>query len=122
MTATTRTAMATLAILIASTAAGGAHDRFDQDRAYGIIQAERDRQRALVEDGRSDGSITWLEKYDLSREQARIEELERRALADGRMSRDEYRMIREAQSDAERHIWSERRNEQVRGWWWRLWH
>lgn len=107
--------------LIGSAVAADAHDRFSQDKAYGQIQAERDRQKAMIEQGRSDGSLTWYEKYSLNREQTRVDQLERDALADGRLTRDEYRFIRQAQDDAARSIHAERHDGQVRGWWWRLW-
>ncbi len=121
---TTRSRFVVAMIALAATAAAtraDAGDRYNQDRAYGALQAERERQRALVELGRHDGSITWTEKYSLAREQARIEQLERDALADGRLSRDEFRNLRQAQDDAARHIHTERHDNQVRGWWWRLW-
>ena len=127
MTTNSRFAVAMIALAATAAAtqadAGDRYtgDRHNQDRAYGTIQVERERQRALVEQGRNDGSITWTEKYSLSREQARIEQLERDALADGRLSRDEYRNLRQAQDDAARHILTERHDNQVRGWWWRLW-
>lgn len=111
-----------IATLSAATAAhAGARDRYDQDRAWGVIQAERDRQQAIVEQGRADGSITFLEKYAIERGQARIGTLAREALADGRLSREEFLRIREAQADAARHIHAESHDGQVRGWWWRLW-
>lgn len=114
---------AALTLLIGSTVFASAHgrDRYDQDRAYGVVQAERERQRMLVEQGRNDGSLTWYEKYSISREQARIDQLEREALADGRLSKDEFRDLRQAQGDVARSIHAERHDGQVRGWWWRLW-
>ncbi len=121
MTARIPIAIGSIALLIATTATAEARDRYDQDRAYGSIAAERERQRTLVEQGRNDGSLTWYEKYTIGREQARIDALERDALADGRLSRDEYRSIRQAQDDAARSIHAERHDGQVRGWWWRLW-
>ena len=121
MNRTTYIAIASFAFLAASAITASAHDRYNQDRAYGDIQAERERQRAAVEDGRGDGSLTWYEKLSINREQARIAELERAALADGRLGKDEYFRIRQAQDDAARHITAERRDEQVRGWWWRMW-
>jgi hypothetical protein len=114
-------AIAVIATVPIVSASAHTRDRYDQGRAYGEIQAERERQRSHVEQGRNDGSITWTEKYSLSREQARIEQLEREALADGRLDRDEYRTLRQAQDDAARHIHTERHDNQVRGFWWRLW-
>jgi hypothetical protein len=114
----TASALAGLAVF---SSLGNAHERFDQDRAYGSIQAERERQRALVEAGRDNGSLTWYEKYSINRERARIDALERAALADGRLNRDEYRAIREAQTEATRNIYAESHDGQVRGWWWRFW-
>ena len=121
MTRTSKIAIASLATLIATAATASAHDRYDQGRAYGDIQAEHARQQAAIEQGRADGSLTWYEKFAINREQARVEQLEQDALADGRLSKDEYIRIRQAQDDAARHIASERHDEQVRGWWWRMW-
>ena len=64
-------------VIAASAVTGEARDRYDPDRAYGAIQAERERQRSIVEQGRSDGSLTFMEKYSIGREQARINALER---------------------------------------------
>ena len=114
---------AAVAVISGSTMTASAHgrDRYDQDRAYGAIQAEREHQRRLIEQGRNDGSLTWYEKYSIGREQARIDQLEREALADGRLEKDEFHSIRRAQDDTARSIQIERRDGQVRGWWWRLW-
>lgn len=128
------TVIAAISALIATSAAAAAESRFGperfgnspdrygiENRAYAEIKAERERQLALIQQGREEGSITWLERYELGREQARIAELERDALADGHLSRDELRTIRRAQSDALRHIEAERHDAEVRGWWWRVW-
>jgi hypothetical protein len=40
-------------------------------------------------------------------------------LADGKITRDEYYKVKEAQNDAGRHITAEKHDNQVRGWWWR---
>lgn len=121
MLRTTSTLLATIALLAAASAPSSANTSPREDRLWGEIQAERERQNLSISHGRTDGSLTFLERYSLRREQARIDKLEREALADGRLGPDEYRRIRRAQHDAAGHIRAERRDTQVRGWWWRLW-
>jgi hypothetical protein len=117
---------ASAAILAVATLAGAslsaiANTTPREDRMWGQIQAERERQSAVIERGRADGSQTFLESYRLRRERARTDMLVRDALADGRPDRGEWQRIRQAQDDTARHIAAERRDAQVRGWWWRLW-
>ena len=87
-------------------------------------QAEQDR---LIERGQRTGTLTRSEAAQLKAEQARIAELERRAKADGIVTRDERLQIRTAQQQAERHIYEEsadREREGGRrhgGWWGRGW-
>ena len=81
---------------------------------------EIDRQQAReVETGRYQGELTRQEYRQLQSERARIAELERKAKADGYVSRKEFREIREAQDAAERHIQSETHDGQKS--WWRRW-
>jgi hypothetical protein len=97
-------------------APAGAHD-------YGQEIAKRQQtQLDRISEGRKDGSLTWLEAHRLRKEQRRIAELVRNAGADGRLTITERRQIRDAQSSANRHIWSERHDLEVRGLWWRITH
>lgn len=107
------------ALVIIATATAASAESYNG--RYVDIQIERDRQQTAINNGRTDGSLTWFERYSLKREQARIEQLEREALADGRLNREEYRQIRQSQGDAAQHIARERHDGDVRGWWWRLW-
>ena len=87
-------------------------------------QAEQARE---IERGHRNGSLTDREYRDLKAEQTRIAELERRAKADGVVTREERRQIRSAQDAAGRHIIEEetdneraggrRRHGGWRGWW-----
>ena len=116
MTETSHTLLAA-ALLIATTAAASAGGL---DHSAELTDRQQ-RQVSAIDEGRADGSITWFERFVLRREQARITQLHTEALADGHLSRDEYRLIRQAQDDASRHINRERHDSDVRGWWWRLW-
>ena len=87
-------------------------------------QAEQARE---IERGHRNGSLTDREYRDLKAEQTRIAELERRAKADGTVTREERRHIRSAQDAAGRHIIEEetdneraggrRRHGGWRDWW-----
>ena len=83
------------------------------------IEKREQAQEDAIRAGRRDGSLTWLETYRLNREQRRIDSLEARARADGKVTAGEYSTIKRAQDDAARHIYSEKHDEQVRGWFWR---
>ncbi|MBX9925988.1 MAG: hypothetical protein K2Y05_06490 [Hyphomicrobiaceae bacterium] len=76
-------------------------------------------QKEAIADGRRDGGLTIWEKWRLNGEQKRIDRLEREALSDGKITKQEYVEIRSAQRAAEGHIAAERSDGQVRGWWWR---
>jgi hypothetical protein len=89
-----------------------------QIRQEALEKREAAQEEAIVK-GRQDGSLTWLERYRLVREQRRIDKLEARVLADGKISKSEYYAVKGAQNDAGRHITANKHNEQVRGWWWR---
>jgi hypothetical protein len=68
------------------------------------IDRTQSYQSSEIEAGRRRGLITDSEAKSLKAEQDRIAELERRAKADGSVSREERHQIRSAQRDAERHI------------------
>jgi type II secretory pathway pseudopilin PulG len=87
-------------------------------RKQALEKREAAQQEAIV-DGRRDGSVTIWEKAQLNREQKRIDKLKEDVLADGKITRDEYYKVKEAQNDAGRHITAEKHDNQVRGWWWR---
>jgi hypothetical protein len=89
-----------------------------QIRQEALEKREAAQEQAIVR-GRSDGSLTWWERARLVREQKRIDRLEKSVLADGKITKNEYYAVKNAQNDAGRHITDDKHNEQVRGWWWR---
>jgi hypothetical protein len=98
--------------------------RSTETRGIDIRETQQARE---IERGRRNGSLTAGEYTQLRAEQDRINELERRAKADGTVSRDERAQIRRAQADAERHIQQETHDNEgrsprrhwgwSRGWW-----
>lgn len=79
--------------------------------------AREAEQRAWIEAGRRDGSITWREGIKLRREQRQIERVEAQMKSDGRFSRDERRTLHKLQNRSENHIAREA-NDGWRRWWW----
>jgi len=90
-------------------------------QAYGEkqIDAIEAREAAAIEQGRYSGQLTRREYRDLKAEQQAIRSMEARAKADGYVSKREYREIREAQSNAARHIYQETHDGQKS--WYRRW-
>ncbi len=84
------------------------------------IEARQERQLELIRVGRETGSLTFLEGWKLKREQRRIAKFKRRFLSDGYLDRAERRQLRNAQNRAERNIWRERTDADVRGFLWRV--
>ncbi|MEZ5815726.1 MAG: hypothetical protein R3D44_01415 [Hyphomicrobiaceae bacterium] len=83
------------------------------------IERTQAHQRATIEQGRWDGSLTKREQRALIAEQEYIDALRRHAKADGRVTGREVRAIREAQHRARLHIAAERHDSQVN--FWRRW-
>lgn len=102
---------AALATLLALAAAAPA-------LAYGPrpIEGVQSRQRAAIEQGRWNGSITLREQRALIAEQERIDALRRQAKADGRITPAEKRAIAAAQPDARANIVHKSSNGQVNLW------
>jgi D-alanyl-D-alanine carboxypeptidase len=73
-------------------------------------QAEQARR---IEQGQRSGSLTARESADLRAEQARITELERRAKADGVVTRREAQVLDRAQDAASRHIYQEKHDRET---------
>jgi hypothetical protein len=105
----TRTFLAAAAVL-ATLSTGAMADRIDQRQAE---QAQR------IEQARRSGELTRSELTSLRAEQARIAEMERRAKADGVVTRHEARDISRAQHAAGQHIYQESHDSQRR--WYRRW-
>jgi hypothetical protein len=88
----------------------------DSPRSIDVTRATQERQ---IQDGRYQGDLTRREYRAMETEQARIADMERRALADGRLSKREAREIKSAQKVAAQHIKDERSDNQVS--WYRRW-
>lgn len=101
------------AAVVATSVSAFAHE---STRTIDNTRAAQDRQ---IEQGRYQGDLTRREYRALEAEQARIADRERRALADGHLSKREAREIKSAQSDAAHRIKDERNDRQVS--WYRRW-
>ena len=96
------------AVVFISVAPADAHSRNKISRTTA-------HQEAVIENGRRDGSITFLEGRKLRRELKDIEKLKVRLKAnDGRLDRSERRVIRKLQSDVWNDIYAERRDKRRR--------
>ncbi len=86
--------------------------------AYGTrtIDANEAAQASRIEQGRYKGEINRREYRALTAEQARINDMEARAKADGHVSKREYNQIHNAQINASQHIRSESTDGQVSLW------
>jgi hypothetical protein len=102
-----KTLIAASAVSIAAVGTASAHDQIDRTQAYQVWE---------IEQARRSGQLTRREYRELQAEQARIAELERQAKSDGYLSRREYRQIRQAQRDAQNHIYTESHDRQVSLW------
>jgi hypothetical protein len=103
----TRSLIAGLAIVAASTTIASADE----------IDRRQNMQERRIQQGVRDGSITRQEYQRLEQEQARINALERRAKADGRVDYREAAQIGRAQQEASRHIYQEKHDREARGIW-----
>ena len=101
-----KSTLAGLGLALAVTTAASAADPRPIDRT----QAWQQHQ---IEQNRRSGQLTLREQRALEAEQARIAEMERRALRDGHLTRREAAQIREAQRDAQHHINAESHDGQV---------
>lgn len=77
-----------------------------------VIDRRQERQAHAIEQGRRTGELNWMEAARLRAEQNRIAAMERRAKADGHVSRYEAREIDRAQDAARRHIAQESHDSQ----------
>lgn len=96
--AATLVTLAAAAIVTMPAYAGQRQDAIDASQAV-------ERQR--IEDARLKGELNRREYRALSAEQARIAEMERQAQADGRISKQEYKQIHEAQHVSQRNVKAE---------------
>ena len=105
LTLTTLTVLATT--LMAGTGAALAH----------YNEARQDEQAQAIEQGRRDGSITWREGRQLRKDQREIAQVKDSLEADGRLTRDEKRVLYKMQDAAEDHIAVEATDSWHRAWW-----
>jgi uncharacterized membrane protein YebE (DUF533 family) len=119
----TRIAILTATVLLATTSIASARD-YGYGGGYGggsrEIDARQANQEHRIQQGVRSGELTRGEYQKLEAEQARIRDMERRAKADGHVSRSERDQIRHAQNDAGRHIYQEKHDSersQARRWW-----
>jgi hypothetical protein len=96
-------------VLVSAVSASAASTNQINDRQY--------RQADRIEDGRRAGSITWREGIKLRAEQRRIKKVERAFRDDGRLDRQERRILSNMQDRASSNIRSERRDSWRRAWW-----
>ena len=82
--------------------------------AYDRIDERQDRQRARIEQGVRDGTITREEAWRLEQGQRRIQREEWRAKSDGVLTRDERARIEAMQDVENRRIARERRDADTR--------
>jgi hypothetical protein len=102
--------------LLATSAAANAHDYSYGTREIDVRRASEARR---INNGLRTGQLTWREYRYLRYEQGRIAADERRAKADGHVSRSErYRLNREL-DQASRHISRLKHNDRVA--WWKRW-
>ena len=78
------------------------------------IDQRQDRQERRIEQGVRSGELTPREAARLERGQARIRQMERQALADGRISRRERREIDHAQDQQNQLIARLKHNDRAR--------
>ncbi len=111
--------------LVALTSAAAlAGDRGSWGGYWGDRSGERREaaQEHQIDNARRSGQLTRSEYQALQAEQARIDAMQRRAQADGRIDRYEAAQIRRAQNEASRHIYQESHDgEKSRRYWYRWW-
>ncbi len=92
-----RTIAIAAAVLSATSAAALAHSN----------DARLSEQTSAIELGRTDGSITWREGRKLKKEQAEIARVRAGFEADGKLTKNEQRILHEMQTQSEAHIVAE---------------
>ena len=120
-----RIALSTAAV-VALIGSAGLANAYEYNR-YGTntprIDATQSKQAHEIEAARRKGQLTWREYFGLKREQAAIEQMEARAKRDGVVTWRERAEIRQAQQEAEKHIYkeshdAERQAPRYHRWWW----
>ena len=80
----------------------------------GPIDRVQKNQRARIQQGVQSGELTRAETRRLTKEQVRVERLQRRALKDGKLSRPEKARRGRAHHRANRHIYRAKHNRRAR--------
>jgi hypothetical protein len=78
-----------------------------------VIDQRQENQERRIDQGIQSGQLTQREAERLQRQQDRIENLENKALTDGKVSKAERRKIRRAQNRASRRIYREKHDAQT---------
>ncbi len=112
-TAIAAAALVTVAAFAVVTMPAHAHN------AQEVIDAHKATERQNIEEARVKGELNRREYRALNAEQARIEEMERQAKADGHISKAEFKKIHDAQNESARNIKTESTDRQgslIRRW------
>src|SRR5262245_12869056 len=109
--------MKVLALIAATTIIATTTGASAYDYRQAQIDARRVQENYRINTDRARGDLTLVEKWRLKAEQARIADMERRALSDGHISRHESYQINQALNRASGHIYQESHDSQVA--WWR---
>ena len=109
MSKTALTTTTLVAALIALGSTGGALAHSNEARQF--------EQADQIEEGRRDGSITWLEGRALRKDQREIAHVKEVMEADGKLSRDEKHVLYKMQDTAQDHIDEEATDSWHRAWW-----
>jgi hypothetical protein len=109
----TRTLSLTLAAAAAALSLGAAAPAF-ADSYEQIIDRRQDRQEDRIDQGIKSGELNRREAARLERGQAHVNRIENRALADGTISRGEFRRIEDAQKAQSHRIYRQKHDRQHR--------
>ena len=80
----------------------------------GPIDRVQKNQRARIQQGVQSGQLTPAETRRVTREQVRVERMQRRAWRDGELSRPEKARLGRAHQRANRHIYRAKHNRRTR--------
>ncbi len=109
---TLKSAVFGAAFIAVSTCTAFAHD-------LGEVSRTQLRQIEQIVQGRNSGQLTRREYNQLMAEQTRIAEMQAQAQREGYVSRHAYHLIREAQTAAASHIYTESHDGEKN--YWRVW-
>ena len=110
----TRTVSLTLAAAAAALSLGAATPALADNYYEQIIDRRQDRQEDRIDQGIRSGELNRREAARLERGQAHVNRMENRALADGHISRAEFRRIEGAQNNQSHRIYQQKHDRQHR--------